>query len=78
MTEHRTRSIFKAVSWRIFATLTTMIIVFIFTKQWVLSLSVGFFEVISKLFLYYCHERIWNRIYWGKGKGPAVNFNDQI
>ncbi|MCX6744610.1 MAG: DUF2061 domain-containing protein [Candidatus Parcubacteria bacterium] len=77
MTEAHTRSIFKALSWRIFATLTTMIIVFIFTRQWVLSLSVGVLEVTSKLILYYFHERIWNRITWGK-KNLPVNFNDQF
>ena len=77
MNEDRTRSIIKAVSWRIFATLTTIIIVFIFTRQWVLSLSVGFFEVTSKLILYYFHERIWNRINWGKNKKMPVKFSEQ-
>ena len=77
MIEQRTRSIFKALSWRIFATLTTMIIVFIFTRQWVLSLSVGVLEVTSKLVLYYFHERIWNRITWGK-KNLPVTFSDQF
>lgn len=76
MTENRTRSIIKAISWRIFATLTTIIIVYFFTKQLVLSLGVGFFEVISKLILYYIHERIWNRIYWGKGQ--KVKFTEQV
>lgn len=66
MKEIRQRSITKAVSWRLFATLTTMVIVFIFTKKINLSLSVGFVEITSKLLLYYCHERLWNKINWGK------------
>ncbi len=68
MTENHSRSIVKAFSWRIIATLTTMILVFIFTKQWVLTLSVGFFDITSKLIFYYLHERAWNRINWGKQK----------
>ncbi|MCX6740183.1 MAG: DUF2061 domain-containing protein [Candidatus Parcubacteria bacterium] len=77
MSENHYRSILKALSWRFFATFTTMLIVFIFTRQWILSLSVGFLEVTSKLILYYAHERIWNRIYWGKYNKIPVNFNEQ-
>jgi adenylylsulfate kinase len=77
MTENYTRSIIKAISWRFFATATTMILVLIFTGQWVLSLSIGFFEVTSKLILYYAHERIWNRIYWGKHNKLPVDFSKQ-
>jgi uncharacterized membrane protein len=54
-----------------------MILVLIFTGQWVLSLSIGIFEVISKFILYYTHERIWNRIYWGKGNKIPVDFSKQ-
>ncbi|MBZ9572361.1 DUF2061 domain-containing protein [Patescibacteria group bacterium] len=62
---HR-RSIIKSISWRFLATLTTMIIVFIFTGEILLSFGVGFFEVILKLILYYIHERLWNRTSWGR------------
>lgn len=68
MREIRKRSILKALSWRVFATITTILIVYIFTRQLLLSFSVGFFEVTSKLLLYYLHERIWNNISWGKVK----------
>jgi adenylylsulfate kinase len=68
MSENHTRSIIKAVSWRFLATVTTMLLIYIFTKQWILSLGVGFFEVISKLILYYFHERIWDRVAWGRVK----------
>lgn len=77
MTENHTRSLIKAISWRFFATATTMILVLIFTGQWLLSLSVGFFEVFSKLILYYAHERIWNRIYWGKANKKPIYFSEQ-
>jgi uncharacterized membrane protein len=66
MTENHSRSVLKAFSWRIIATLTTMVLVYIFTKQWILTISIGFFDITSKLLFYYLHERAWNRISWGK------------
>lgn len=60
------RSIAKTISWRIVATLTTSLLVLLFTHQWVIALSVGGIEGILKLFFYYLHERAWNKIEWGK------------
>ena len=62
MKESHLRSLIKAISWRIFATLITMIITYIITHQISFALYVGFFEFFSKIFLYYCHERIWGLI----------------
>jgi len=66
MRERRTRSIIKAVSWRVFATLTTIAVVYLFTGELVLSIGVGFVEALSKLVLYYIHERLWDKVKWGK------------
>ena len=66
MKEKRWRSILKAVSWRVIATFTTMVIVYIFTREFLLTLEVGFFEIVSKIIFYYGHERVWNMIRWGK------------
>lgn len=60
--ETHVRSIAKAISWRIVATLTTMLLVFVFTGNLVVSGSVGLTELLSKIFIYYVHERIWNSI----------------
>ncbi|MFW6140592.1 MAG: DUF2061 domain-containing protein [Acidobacteriota bacterium] len=65
-----TRSVFKSISWRVVATLTTMTIVYIFTKEIFLSIGVGVVEVFSKILFYYLHERIWNKIKWGKKEHP--------
>jgi adenylylsulfate kinase len=64
------RSIIKAISWRIFASGATILIVFVFTKKIVLSLGIGATELIVKLILYYLHERIWNILPFGKEKHP--------
>lgn len=68
--EARTRTVVKAVTWRILATLTTITIVFLFTKKIFLSLGVGFAEVIAKITFYYLHERAWQKISWGKDRHP--------
>ena len=66
--ETHLRSLIKGITWRIIATLTTMILVFILTGNFIISLGVGFFEIISKLLFYYLHERIWDRVRWGRHK----------
>jgi adenylylsulfate kinase len=66
--ETHTRSLAKAISWRIFATLTTVLLVFVFTGNLVVSESVGLAELVSKIVIYYVHERVWNLIGFGKGQ----------
>jgi len=70
--ETHTRTIVKAVSWRFVATLTTATIVFIFTREWALTLGITFFEILSKIIFYYLHERVWNVIPWGQEKHPLA------
>ena len=61
-----TRSVAKAVSWRILGTLATSALVFIFTRRWALSLFVGALEFVSKIGLYWMHERVWDRLSYGR------------
>jgi uncharacterized membrane protein len=58
--EKPVRSLAKAVSWRIVATLTTILLVFIYTGNLVISGSVGASELVLKIVIYYFHERVWN------------------
>lgn len=69
--ETKTRSIFKAISWRTWATITTAVIVFIFTGEFALAITVGFLEVFAKMGLYFIHERLWQKIRYGKKEIPA-------
>lgn len=67
--ESPARSIAKAISWRIIASLTTFLI-FYFTAGSkvaveVITAAVGV-EAISKMLIYYVHERIWANVFWGK------------
>ena len=67
------RSVAKAISWRILGTLATSALVFIFTKRWALSLFVGAMEFVSKIGLFWVHERVWDRLKYGrKEANPSV------
>jgi len=68
--ESHSRTVVKSISWRVIATLTTMTLVYLFTKEWVVSLGVGITEVIAKILFYYLHERTWEKISWGKRRHP--------
>jgi adenylylsulfate kinase len=66
MVETHSRSVVKAISWRIVATLTTVLLVFVFTRDFVISLGVGSLEFLLKILVYYLHERVWNMIQYGR------------
>ena len=66
MVETHARSVVKAISWRIVATLTTILLVFVFTRDFVISLGVGSLEFLLKILIYYLHERVWNMIQYGR------------
>ena len=71
--ESHSRSVLKALSWRIFGTVVTAALVYLFTKRLVLSLAVGALEFFSKIGLFWLHERMWDRWAWGKQRVvPAV------
>ena len=69
--ETKKRSILKALSWRTWATITTAIIVFVFTGEIALAVTVGFLEVFAKMGLYFFHERLWQKIKFGKKEIPS-------
>jgi len=64
--ESHSRSVAKALSWRIMGTVATTLLVFLFTGKWALSFAVGGVEFISKIGLFWLHERVWDRIPHGK------------
>jgi len=66
--ENHVRSLAKAISWRATGTVDTIVVSFIITGRIKLALSIGFVELFTKICLYYLHERLWNRISFGKVK----------
>jgi len=68
--EHPKRSLIKALTWRFFGFIVTTIIVFVYSGDVRESLTVGVVVEGMKLALYYIHERLWNRLEFGRQKVP--------
>lgn len=60
------RSVAKAISWRVIGTLDTLLISYLLTGKVVLAASIASIDFVTKMFLYFFHERLWNKINWGK------------
>jgi uncharacterized membrane protein len=60
------RSLAKAVSWRITGSIDTFVLSFLITGSIKIAGSISAVEVITKIVLFYFHERIWGMIRWGK------------
>ena len=63
--ESARRSGIKTATWRVTASLDTMLLALLFTGNIGTAISIGGLEVITKLVLYYFHERAWSKIAWG-------------
>lgn len=63
--ESRKRHLIKTISWRIIGTIDTIILSWIISGNAMTGLTIGTFEVITKMLLYYFHERAWYRINFG-------------
>ena len=64
--DSRVRSIVKAFSWRITALIVTSIVVWVVTGSLEFAAVVGAADALLKIFLYYFHERMWNRSRFGR------------
>jgi|TARA_R110000824_G_scaffold301108_1_gene489135 uncharacterized membrane protein len=60
------RSLAKAVSWRVTGTADTFIISWIITGELALATGIALTEIVTKVGLYWLHERAWNKINLGR------------
>lgn len=60
------RSVVKALSWRLVGTVDTLIVSYVLTGEIEMAASIASIDFITKLVLYFFHERVWNTIKWGK------------
>jgi uncharacterized membrane protein len=63
--EAHSRSLVKAISWRTTGTIDTFVISFLITGRFSVAGSIAGTELLTKVLLYYFHERIWAAIPWG-------------
>jgi len=66
MTVTKARSFVKALSYRIWGTLSSVAVAYVITKNASLSVTIAFWETVVKVFIYYAHERGWNYVQWGR------------
>ena len=71
--ETRQRSLVKALTWRIVATILTGLIALVITRKTDVMMWIMLFDVILKLIAYYCHERVWLIIPYGKARDPEYH-----
>ena len=64
--ERPIRSIVKSISWRVLGTMDTIVISYLVTGTMSMAISIGSVELVTKMLLYFFHERLWNSIKWGK------------
>jgi uncharacterized membrane protein len=74
MHEKPYRSVVKAISWRTVGTIDTIVVSYFITGNLVMAASIGSIEVITKMALYYFHERAWNKLSFGKVKEPVNDY----
>ena len=61
----RKRHFLKTITWRMIGTLDTMLIAWIISGDPMIGMSIGAVEIITKMILYYIHERAWYLSKWG-------------
>ncbi len=66
MKEHRSRSLLKAITYRLIIIVLDVTAIYLLTGK--LDLALGFM-IVSNVYTsiaYYGHERLWDKIGWGK------------
>lgn len=66
--EAHSRSFAKAVSWRVLGSLDTFVLSWFFTGSPKAAGAIAITEVLTKMVLYYFHERAWANVAWGFAK----------
>ena len=72
MKDSTRRHLSKTVTWRVIGTADTMLLSWIITGNPLTGLQIGVAEIITKMFLYYLHERGWHRVNFGLDKRKRV------
>lgn len=63
------RSIVKAISWRVVGTIDTLVVsYFVLGGEGRLkeASAIAMVDFATKMILYFAHERVWNKIKWGR------------
>jgi uncharacterized membrane protein len=64
------RSIAKSISWRVLAGIITASVALVMTGQLEFAAKIGLVDTTVKLLIYFLHERLWNKINYGRVNTP--------
>lgn len=68
--EHHKRTICKTLTWRVCGAFFTIVLIYLYSGDIRESFAVGSLVELTKMGIYYLHERIWNRFSFGRAKPP--------
>jgi uncharacterized membrane protein len=60
------RSLVKTVSWRLTGSGATFVISYLIAGNFAVAGTIAMIQLVANTMLYFVHERIWNRIGWGR------------
>ena len=68
--EAHSRSLLKAVTWRVLGSIDTFVLSWLFTGSAKAAGAIASTEMLTKMVLYYLHERAWSSVRWGFKQVP--------
>ena len=66
MIESNSRSLVKTISWRLTGSGATFLVSYLISNDFSVAGTIAIVQLVTNTFLYYFHERIWNKIRWGR------------
>ena len=66
MNDSNSRSLVKTITWRVTGSSATFLIAYLLIGNFAVAGVIGVTQLITNTILYYVHERIWNKVGWGK------------
>jgi uncharacterized membrane protein len=66
MQETSLRSIIKTLSWRLTGSGATFLVSYLISNDIAMASTIAVIQLTTNTILYYFHERIWNKIMWGR------------
>ncbi|MGQ9847020.1 MAG: DUF2061 domain-containing protein [Bacteroidales bacterium] len=78
ITDSPLRSLIKGISWRVFAGIDTFLLAFIITGKVIIAAPIAFSEILTKIALYFLHERLWNLISWGRTNNKPTTYRSIV
>ena len=66
MTDQPKRSLVKTITWRITGSGATFLISYVISGNLTIAGTIAVIQVVANTLLYFIHERVWNRISWGR------------